>query len=305
MAYIARLIDRVRRETLNQDSSFGFYGLSDYHFIDKLNDAQDRLQSVLVPIAPEMFLHTQVISLIANTGSYALDGQVFLGNFGVYVEFSNDGTTQNYRPIPAISLLEFDFDSDDFVRGYCIVDGAVMLSPTPSSAIGKIRVRYVKELYDLNKRIGKVASNNATSITLNIAPTPDYDTVQNETGIFIADYLSVVTDTGVVQNYSISTTAYDTGTRVFTAAVGVGVALTVGSWVVAGQYASTHTEGARNWERYLISYACRAILSREEGNINFADEDPVLQAIESDIMEAAMCLKVQHTNPSLPNRYYR
>lgn len=303
-AYVARMVDRVRRETGNKDFVYGTYGLGTAHILDKLNDAQDRLQSLIFPIAPQMFAETEVIHLTPGSNTYNLNAEVFLGEAEIMVLFSPDGSIDNYRPLPAVSMMEYTSEWDDNITGYNIGNGQIIINPTPASTAGDIMVIYSKELPDLACRIGSVASNLVGSITLNAAPVPITESIFDEAGNFIGDFLSTVDDSGTILRTALPTTAYVPATRVFTATV-LAPALAVNSWVVMGKYASTHTQCPRNWDRYLVSYAVRMILSREESAMDFADEDPVLQAIEQDIIQAAQQLATRVQRPPLLNGYFR
>lgn len=306
MGYALRLVDRVRRETGNTDYIYGSYGLGVRYFLDKLNDAQERLQSLVSAIDRSFFETTQVINLVALTNSYALNGQCLTGQHVAFVEFSDSGDDDDYKPLVEMSPLEFTYEEDDFIQGYYIRNNKIVLSPTPMSSTGKIRVIYLKSWNTLSTRIGKISTNNATTITLNASPNPSTELVFAEDGTtFDMDYLTVVDDNGVVLNSSISTTGYTTATRIFNASVGAGVTLTVGAWVIAGQYATTHTQFPSNWDRYLISYAKRMILAGEDGSDTFDPEDKMFQRIEADILESVMSLKTRSARPTLTSGYYR
>lgn len=278
--YVERIIERARRQTLNEvDSNDTAAGLSDEHFLDYINDALYRVQSILVPVAPEFFETSEIISLVANQREYNLSGDAFLGGHEVHVEYSDTGALDDYYPISRGTYFDISSERIDGPCRYYVRDAKILLGPTPSSGTGKVRCTYVRTIDRADKRRATIASNNDTTITVNDDSVLDIATINN------ADYICIVNKFGVVQNYALPVTSAS-GTTVngtFT-----GLTFSAGDYIVTGKYASSHIDGPSNWERYITKYACREILANQDSSVDVQQSDVLLAGMEADIMNAAL-----------------
>ena len=285
MSYALGLVEQVRRRTLNTDETTTA-GIPDENFLDYLNEATERLASVVATHAKSFFETTEEISLVG-------------GHSASFVEYSDTGDSEDYCELKFGSINEFiNAEWDDPTR--CLIrNGQVLVSPVPQSSKGKLRVTYARLPDYIDKRRGTIVSNTDTTIVVANDSTLSLTNALVEA----ASFLCVVDSAGSVQNYALPATAYDSGTFTITGTF-TGLTFSANDYVVLGKYTSSHWPLPRNWERYAVHYATRAIQANEDSSVDVTAEDPILTAIERDIIEGTQVAQSFLKRQNVINRFY-
>ena len=288
--YVRYLIDDVRSSTENTDVSDSV-GIQDLEFLRFLNDAQHRIQNLITQKHPSVFLTEYTTAIVANQESYTLPNKAFMGNKISQVEYSSDTTgTDNFIPLRPGSLFERNSSADGYPLKYIRKAGAFLLVPVPTSSTGQLRVNYTHKLPKLDLRRGSVsavtlATDSITTLTLDVS-TDSVDTT--ELNKFTR--LSIVNEEGVVQMSNIKFTAVSgaTGTVTIDSSFTFesGETISVGDYVVAGSYASTHVQLDDLVERYLIAYCTAKIFQRDSNVTDLGVQQQIMAEMENDIVMA-------------------
>jgi len=288
MKYVADLITRVREHTLNTGNT-ATSGILDSHFLNYLNDAQDRLVSLIHQTGSNLFETQTEISLVGAQRTYSIPVAAVLKNRVKLVEISSTGNVKDYVPLRKESFRQLINDQIDFPVSYSLVNGSIYLSPVPQTSTGKIRVTYTRRLDALDIRRGSVASktDSGTQITALTLNTSDDDT----TALAASTYLCVCDRDGAVTMYNLRYDSYNSTTGVvtltgaaFTYATGETIA--VGDFVTTQPYSTTHSDLDDLAERYLVKYAVMEILSIEDSSADFAQAQQILNAMEQELVAA-------------------
>lgn len=280
------LINQARKESENTEFS-DFSGIDDTEFIQYLNDAQHRLQSVIVAQHPSVFVTETTQNTERSVESYTLPTDCFLGNKVTSVEFTSSGNDDDYYFLDAASIRQRTPGVEGSPSDYIRRSGAILLSPIPDTANAKIRLNYVKRINELDKRRGSVASSvvSGTSITSLIADVVT-DSLDTES-LDEHNYICIVDRNGSIKMKNIEVDTFNPGTGEISITSGFtfedGESISVGDYIVGGQDTSTHSELSRTCERYLIKYCVWKILKRDS-SVDYAEAQTELLAMESDII---------------------
>lgn len=284
------LIEDVRISTENQEFS-DTIGIQDSEFLRFLNNAQFRLQSLIVQQHPSVFLTEYEISCEKDKEVYDLPIASFMGNKVTQVEYSATADTNNYYPLRPTSLYNRNKDSEGDPDYYIRKAGKIILLPVPNSTTGLLRITYVRRVPKLDSRRGVIesvvldtATNKITSLFLNVASeVVDSDELAKWTRICVVD------DEGNTQMQNIKFTAIDTSTGEVTVdpsfTYANGETIEAGAYVVAGSNSSTHCDLDDLVERYLIEYATAKILQRDS-SIDLTSQMAILSEIENEIINS-------------------
>ena len=183
---------------------------------------------------------------------------------------------------------------------YCIRDGKILLSPTPNvTKTGGLIINYQKRMRSLDVRRGQLSSktDSPVTVTLTFSSTSAKNANMQDNAESLLDkidYVCLVDRDGEpivtklpVNNYNSSTnvitaeTSYSFPTAEL-AALDAAIAASDAVYVVAGQYASTHSELDSQCEDYLIEYVISRLL-RLQSNTGEANQsrDREAQALEA------------------------
>lgn len=109
--YVGRIIDDlIRPKTGNtsfQKNSSGqtVEGISNDLILGFFNDALSFLQSRIIAVYPGEFVVENVQSTVNGQEEYSITDNIFLKNKFIAVEYSEDGSLDDYQPLPpAINL---------------------------------------------------------------------------------------------------------------------------------------------------------------------------------------------------------
>jgi len=292
--YVSYLIDDVRLSTENTDFS-DTIGIKDAEFLRFLNDAQYRIQNLIIQQHPSVFLTEYTTPIVANQEAYSLPNKAFMGNKVTQVEYSYKSTGVDYfAPLRPGSLFERVSGSNSFALGrpskYIRKAGQVLLVPTPGSSNGQLRITYVHKIPKLDLRRGSVSSvtldsatNTITALSLDVST----DSVDN-TQMDKFTRLSIVDEEGNVKMSNIKYTDIDPSTGIVTVDASFtyedGETISSGNYIVAGEYSSTHSELDEMVERYLIAYTTFKILQRDSNITDLQVQQSILMEMENEII---------------------
>ncbi len=288
MRYLQLLIDQARRSTDNTDFSDSS-GIQTEEFIQYMNDAQSRMQSVIVQNNPDMFQKEKIIAAVRGQEAYDLPSDTLIGNRVDNVEYSTDGKEQNFQKLKQAQISERLTGIDSVPVVYIRRSGQILLQPQPDDLNGLIRLTYTKKLPRLDVRNGSVGTvvldNNANTITSLILDT----TVAIDSQSLLEEpKLTVVDKFGVQKMRDILFTDVQEGSGVITIDPSFvfeeGETIDVGDFVVRTGDGGTHSELPDMTERYLLEYTRLKILDRDSSN-DVTSQSPLLQSIEAELNE--------------------
>lgn len=294
--YVSYLIDDVRSSTENEDVS-DTIGIKDPEFLRFINDAQYRIQNLIVQQHPQVFLTEYTTSVVANQEAYTLPNKIYMGNKVSQVEYSYKSSGVDYfYPLRPASL----FERRSGTRGssynrpekYVRKSGQILLVPVPSSSQGQLRINYVAKVPKLDLRRGSVSSvtldadtNTITALSLDVAT----DAVDS-TELAKWTRISIVDEEGNIQMRNIKVTNVDGSTGVVSVDAAFsfesGETISVGDYIVAGEYTTTHCQLDEMVERYIISYCTLKILQRDSNVTDLGVQQNILLAMEEDIVSS-------------------
>lgn len=291
MKRIDQLIATIRRRTDNEDYS-DTEGLAQNEIVEFVDEAQSDLQATILSELPNcpLFDTSVTVDLVAAQRAYDLASTTlrpFGGSMVRMVEYSTTGSVNDYYQLQQATLHELAVTSSNYPSAYDLRNGTLILSPTPSSAVGTLRITFPKELNRLDIRRGQVASvttasSEYTTITLESAPVPD-DILEDE------DYYICVVDAhGGVNYYNVPVVSYDSSTRILTLdddVVTSAGSITAGDWITFDKFSTTHSQLPDNCERYLIAYGIWKVLKRDS-SVDASEQQQELVAIKQSIVEA-------------------
>ncbi|MBR9701026.1 hypothetical protein GOV11_04130 [Candidatus Woesearchaeota archaeon] len=286
MRYLQLLIDQSRRATDNTDFSDST-GISTEEFIQYMNDAQNRMQSLIVQVNADLFQAEAIIDAIQKQEAFDIPSDAFLGNRLDLVEFSSTGQDSDYVQLKQGRLPERFSGVASTPAFYIRRSGAILIQPQSDDLTGTIRMTYVKKLPILDIRRGKVGSSTVTSTQLT-ALTLDSTFLIDKTSLEESNFLTIVDKNGIVKMDGIGFTEINETSGVVTLdgshTFDSGQTFAVGDFVVRGLDATTHSELPDITERYLLEYTNNRILNRDSSN-DVGTQTPLLAEIEREIIE--------------------
>lgn len=275
MRYVKYLIDQVRRETENEDQT-SFTGIKDSEFLQYLNDAQHRLQSLITAHHPRVFIEETKIDIVSGQESYDLPTDIFLENKVHKVEYSSTGDLDDYYILEEADYSIRSSGSTGSPANYIRMSGKILLSPVPTS--GKLRINYIKRIRELDLRQMEFESGGYATDTgvLTFKDISEIDSLSEH------DYLCIVDRDGkkIHSNLSYS----DLTNSKFTISTGLS-SMSSGGFIVGGKDTTTHSDLPRNCERYLIAYCAWKIFKRDS-SMDSGDQQTELSAMEQDIVDS-------------------
>lgn len=238
MTYIGTIIDEIIRPktgntTYTKDSTTGetVEGISDTIIVSDINDALKFLQSRIMSVYDSEFTEENIQNTVVDQEAYTISDNVFLNKF-ISVELSPNGQLDRYFPLPPATLQERDTSSGR-VYQYIKRGNQILLNKVPNTADSKLRVNFYRALDKLDIRRGQITSKTATTIVL------DNDAWLDSLSLSGATYVCIVSSVGLVKDYNIVVSGYDSGTRTITIPSQTLVGDT-GDYVVVGRYTTTH-----------------------------------------------------------------
>lgn len=282
MRLVDVLIKEIRRESDNEDYS-STNGITDGEVVQFLNDAQDRLQSLISAAHPSVFLAEEELNLVANQESYTVTGNLLLGSRIHSVDYSHSGQTRDYVPLKQKTFKERYYGNTGRPQYYVRRNNSILLQPTPESSVGTIRVTYEYRLKKLDFRRAVVSSTTGTPLTA-ITVTSGDASLAN---LIKGEYLTVVDEYGTQ-----TATAIPTGTGSTTSSIVInshtlpsGDSITANDFILFGDNSTSVSELSDICERYLICYAVWKLLRRDNSS-EATSWQGELAAMEQDIVDS-------------------
>ncbi len=296
MRYIEDLITASRRLSNNDNfttdgTGVTTSGISDNEVLQYLNDAQDRIQSLISASNPQTrpFVVDRYISIVANQQDYAIPDRVFFNKEIEQVEYSHSGLLEHYTLLRKVDLFNNSTASSSYVSGYYRMFGRIFLVGIPSTSSGKLRVKYERSMDDLDKRRGTI-----TAVTVSAAGVVTALTISaaSDDAVAIAaqkdKYLCVCNADGTVKAYNVPFTAYNDVSGAFTLATYTPLQSTetaaVGDYITLGKFTVTHSELPDEMEGYLIHYGAKELL-RRGASTEFTNQSELVSEMESAIVK--------------------
>jgi hypothetical protein len=268
--FIDSLIDEIREETENESFTTEI-GLTEEELIRHINDAVYRLHEKIIAQHPDVFIEEEVQSVTADVATYSIKSNAFLNNRISNVEYSHDGTEDNYETLEQVSIKRRLPGSTGIPDYYIRRADKIILSPTPSHSSGKLRIAFTKKPNRMDKRRGQVkaVTLSATAIT-NLEVNYVNGNTVDSTELMKYNFITVVDKYGDIKMDNIkvssidSSSSYDaTLTPDSSHAYESGETIAVDDYVLAGRYASSHFQFAESIERYIRAYANWKVLKRD------------------------------------------
>src|SRR5574343_78395 len=290
MRRIDLLITQARRNAENTDYGTN-HGISDDEILQYFNDAQRRLQTVILRDVPayEGWDSTHTEDLVGGQSNDDISaGDACFGGMVRQVEYRYDSLEESYYTLDPIQNRYRSLQSVDNPQCYSIRGEQILISPIPASTRGNLRTTFVRAVDGLDKRRGKVSARTIaagyyTDVTL------ANDSELDATNIALADTFCVVDGEGNVKYYNIPILSYNSGTRVLTPIVNsaptTGGTISVNDHICLGQNVTTHPHWPLAVERYLLAYVAWKLLRRDSDDEE-ANADQELAALEKDIIAA-------------------
>lgn len=281
-----QLITRIRKMTQNVTFSDDA-GIQDDEILQALNDAQDRIYSLILKKNPGVFLKEYEVDSVANQANYAVPSDTFMGTRVERVEYTNSGSPQNYYPLRQVELWERDQFETGLPYLYVRRANEILVQPTPRGA-GKLRITYQRTIPRLDKRRAKVASvtlagNTISSLVLDTTVEIDATSLVDE------GWLTIIDRDGAVKMKAIPVDAVNTSSGVVTIPAGfsfeTGESITVGDWVTTGKLSSTNSLLDDVCEKYLLCYA-KWEVNKIDSSSDSQERQAELLAIETEIEDA-------------------
>ena len=162
MKNITSLISQARIATENEDTGSSNFGIQDTEIIQYFNDAQYRLQSLIVQQHPDVF-SDEVEITIDGSEKYDLITAaplIFINNKVLNAEYSSTGNADDYYVLEETSLKNRNPNSEGHPSFYIRSSGKIIPVARPSS--GKLRVTYIKRIKELVSAITDATKQTLT-----------------------------------------------------------------------------------------------------------------------------------------------
>lgn len=282
MRLVDVLIKEIRRESDNEDYS-STNGISDTEIVQFLNDAQDRLQSLISAAHPNVFLTEETLNIVANQESYSVTGNLLLGSRIHSIDYSHSGQIRDYVPLKQKTYKERYYGNVGRPQYYVRRNDKILLQPTPESSSGTIRVTYESRVKKLDFRRAVVSSTTGTPLTA-ITVTSGDASLAN---LLKGEYLTVVDEYGAQTAVAVPVgTGSTTSSIVINShTLGSGESITANDFILFGDNATSVSELSDICERYLICYSVWKVLRRDNSS-EASSWQSELGAMEQDIVDS-------------------
>lgn len=285
---------QIARNVANQDGS---YSIPDSEVIQYLNDAQDTMQNKLCSTKniAKIFVTSTTISIVANQAEYTIPDRVLLNKQIENVEFSATGNTSDFVRLEKVNFFQRDTYPTTYPSGYYKMGNQIVLQPTPSTAVGSIRVMYERAVDELATTPDSVSGTpTASTIITGLSASANFATGQ---------YINICnSSTGVVllRNGLISTLgafALVLTNTVSSYLVGSAVLADLASQpITIGLYSTCVSQLPDDCERYLVNSAAADLFGKDSSN-DFTRQRNKADAMLSEIIDAfkAQTSEIQFT----------
>lgn len=278
------LINEARSETDNTIFTDDT-GIQDPQFIRWANSAQTRILSLIQQQHPDYFQRENIITVVAGTEGYDLPAKTFLNTRVQMVEYSVSGQAVDYRLLKKGSLKERVSGTQGNPAFYIRFSDQILLQPIPQGS-GTLRVVTQLALPRIDIRRATVLSSTLTTDTITNL-TLDTGVNIDDTEIRDEGYICIVDKDGAILMEGIPVDDVNTTTGIVSVTAGFlfqsGESIPAGSYVVLGNYSSTHSSLPDVAERYLVETMIWKSEKRDANQIS-QEMNQELKEIEADIL---------------------
>jgi len=282
------LISEARQETDNSlftDET----GIQDSEFIRWANSGQSKIISLIQRAHPDLFQRENEIAGVQGQEEYSLPAKTFLGTRVQQIEYSRTGLKRDYYLLKKGSLKERVNGPVGSPSFYIRFSGKFLVQPSPETT-GKFRVVTQLALPRIDIKRATVSSavlntgnNTITSLTLDTTLNIDASEIISE------GYICIVDKDGNILMEGIPVDDVNTTTGVVTIHTGftftTGETIPSGSFVVLGNYSSTHSSLPDIAERYLVEFMIWKVEKRDSNNSS-TEANQELDLIAADIVDS-------------------
>ena len=280
------LVSDIRRDTENSGISTTTSGISDDAVLLAINDGQTWLFSELEKLEPMPFTEQVLMDSVAGQTEYELPSDAYLGSDVVSISYLTSAGSSSYSRLQMISIFERTTGN---LRGsptrYYMRQNKFGLNPAPPTSLSDaIRVNYTKHLPTVDKRRAQitavtVTAGALTALTIDLTDFADYFPGEEDfdaTRILIDDYFCIVDVDGNIKARRVPITAISASTGVCTLSAYTPEfdtdTATIGDYLVAGRYASSHSQLPDEAESFLIHFAKSQVFESDGNRAEAATE---------------------------------
>lgn len=292
MRNLKYIISQVRKQTENEDVS-DFVGISDSEFIQYLNDAQHRLQAVIIAKHPKVFLKEKIITAVSEQEVYSLPSDCYLGNKIHNIEYSVSGNEDDYYVLEETTLKRRNSGVTGSPSKYIRSAGKFLVTPQGATG-GKFRLTYAQKVRELDIQraqlalVPDISSSDQWTISLdNTTLTTDRASLLEHEYICIVDKhgKSILENIPLADINTVGTTMTLDAHTIDSENGESASDLAVGQFIVGGKDTTTHGDLPRSIERYLISYCAWKVLKRDS-SVDSNEAIQELTQMEIEIIES-------------------
>jgi hypothetical protein len=292
--FIDSIIDEVRESTENEEFNSNL-GLSEEEFVRFANEAIHRLHGRIVAQHPKVFLTEEETTLTSNTQNYAIPRKAFNNNMISAVEYSFDGSADNYFPLKPTNLRNrlpsSNGDPDFYIRR----SKEILLVPTPDTSSGKVRITYVRKPKRLDKRRGQIKASTVSSGTVSNLEinyingnAVDSGELNKRTRLTCVDKFGNIKMDNILLDSITTSTSFDATLSIDSSFTAESTeTLTVGDYIVSGEYTTTHLDEAdfdQALEDYIREFMRLRVLQRDS-SIDTQEAFATLSNMETQIID--------------------
>jgi hypothetical protein len=266
------LIDEIRENTENENFA-GEIGISEEEIIRHINDAIYRLHEKIIQQHPGVFIEEEVQNVTSGTDTYTVKDTAFLDNRIALVEYSHDGTDDNYVALEQASIRQRYPGVSGHPDFYIRQSSKIILSPVPTTNAAKLRISFTRRPKRMDKRRGDVKAvtlDSGTSTITSLEVNYVNGNLVDSGELSKYSYFCVVDKYGELKMDDVKLSSID-GSASYDATITPdsshtyesGETIAVGDYVIAGRYGTTHFQFPESVERYVRAYAEWKILKRD------------------------------------------
>jgi len=267
-------------------------GIRKAELVRYLNDAQTTIYNKLLNCHSSLYTRAETLGVTAGIAEYSIPTAVHSTANIVKIDYSFDSNPINYVTLDLRSPRQ-EVSVVAFPTAYFLRNGKIVLTPIPSqTSAAALRINYQYILPDLDIRRGLVTAHDANSITLALNTTLLQESQDDLTNGFV-DYVCVVDKLGNVLARGLPVSGYTSSTQVISStltASDIAAIIDGSSYVVFGEYSSTHSQLLPICERYL-THGTALLAQMRDSNSEAVATSPLLQSIEAEILASVQELE--------------
>lgn len=288
--YIEDILTECGRDSRNT----GYVAISIEDALRYANWAQQMLQSKIAKKYPRTFLAAEKQNVTANTPSYTITDNLYLGTrlhlIRYYPSLTDDRVFTRVKPV---SPYQRDMVVTGVPRYYERRGATFFMYPYPDAAGGRLEFIYERALDKLDLRRAQVnGTPSGTTVDLTHstfgAPSATVEAMLTTNTYFsLCDaYGTVRLRNAVISSYNAATDAITTAANVSTYLVtGFALADLADTYLTIGKWTTTHSGLVNEAERYIAEYTTQRLFKRDSSNDAKEIASEMIE-IEKDLLDA-------------------